>query len=297
MMSSASPVRTGNRIDREESGDNNVVAYVARLASLRSDPVLEQGTLVSVSGFVQDTHLNGCKGVVVRQACGGTAIRLNLFVYHGNITKATKVYIDDSRVTVIPIAKDWLETTRTSRFDQLAMMRCFRAPGRPYAPPALANFTNRNQPPSTELVEAFWGSTVFDFMHKALLKKLERGGRLRLLWYFYGTSKCCCGVVFGDGCQQAGQLSELSHRPRGEMFWPALFVQVDDGILVWCQAQALNGAQPWWAHPSRVVKLKTATLRISGGAFRECESPEFAWTPGPTFEDIDSDDGEWTLVS
>jgi hypothetical protein len=244
--------------------------------------------------LVHRPDLNGCKGVVAKQAGGG--IFLNLFIEG----KTMRVRIDDDRVTVTPIAQDWLATTRGSHFDQIGMMSCFRAPGRP-DPPAFTNFVRRREPPSTQTVEDFWGSEVYDYMMKALHAKLAAPhGKKKLLWHFADGAAVCCGLVFGDGGQQSGQMSEQGHIvPQGEHFWPVIFVTVGDWCLVWCQAQAVNGSQPWWTHPSRVVKLRAATLRISRGESRlggaTQEDSDWVDTPGPTFEEI-SDDDEWTLV-
>jgi hypothetical protein len=157
------------------------------------------------------------------------------------------------------------------------------------------------------MVEAFWGSAVYDFM----MEKLETMPGRKLMRHFTKKeAEVCCGLVFSNGCQQSGQMSELGQIvSQGEHFWPVLFVIEEGRCLAWCQAQALNGSQPWPTHPNRVVKLKEATDRVVksrksknrlGGA--PAQDPgegdgDWVYTPGPIIEEDLSGQNAWTVLS
>ena len=135
-------------------------------------------------------------------------------------------------------------------------MSCFRAPGH-HNPPAFTNFVRRREPPGTKMVEDFWGSAVYDFM----MKKLAAMPKKKLLWHFTKEgAEVCCGLVFGNGGQQSGQMSELGHIvSQGEHFWPVIFVIVE-GLV--------SGLVPG-AGPQRVAALVDAS-----GSSREIEGSD-----------------------
>ena len=146
-----------------------------------------------------------------------------------------------------------------------------------------------------------------------MIRKLNQGLGARGDWSHFQRhwGSWSAGIIFSDGTK-AGQMAPSSVVSAAH-YWPVLFTHAaDEGtadpqLITWCQDQAIIGAKPWRAHPSRVVRLRGATAemngttstseplcgcRLCGGINGEQEpsSNAIVSTPGPTFSEVDSDE-------
>ena len=181
---------------------------------------------------------------------------------------ATAVNWKDLRV----VPQDWITTTRTSRFNQVAMLTCFQAPNLLQAVvPFDPTMIHRDTPPRSKEVYSFWGEAVFSYMWQQLQKQLNTQRKRGTLWRFQHQQPQA-GIVYCDGTKAEQESAMASRRSApGSSWWPMLYVFDLDGrmLMVYCQAQAVNGARVWTTHPTRVAKLPGATNDL----FNEIAAP------------------------
>jgi len=241
------------------------------------------GKLVSITGLVDAPELNGCRGRVAGlNGCHGRLARYKVIVFHDPpIQCALK------NINVLALPTKWIQQTQNTMFDQLGMIRHFKAPRYDSSSdvvPSLDQLQTRSSPPSSAVINAFWGPDVFKFMVERLRKQLYEQRSPGLLWNFHNVPPRC-GMVFSDGTKN----TQISPNACGDwgMWWPVIFAPetTSTAFVAYCQANALNGSRGWLTDPSRIVALRDATRAILCGL----EHPHEIITPGPIIEEIHTD--------
>ena len=241
-----------------------------------------------IVGIVGGCH-EGARGSII--GSDGDDWIVNLMNPHPN-SQPIVVRKKPEDLRVVP--EEWLEDTNDRRFCQDAMLRDFGAPALDSTVPRFdPHFRSRSVPPGTHMVERFWGTKVFDFMRQKLTRQLQIQRRPGQNWTFIQDRNWQCGIVFSDGTPQTQGAPHVGYEGCSS-WWPVLYVPTCTAIVVYCQAQAVNGARAWTTHASRVVRLRQASQRMA--ALQAPMAPPAASAPQAHQPDNDTSGAEVIIV-
>ena len=224
------------------------------------------------------TNVNHCKGKILGPA---PPDRWIVQVLSGS-KKACKVSVLPSHLWCVN--DRWLSwaVRGNGRSNRERMMEWFDAPG-PHPPP-FSEMCQRNEPPSQDMMLAFWGRDIYKFCETQFSKLKELKPQRSVLWHFIealNSGNVYTGMLFSDGTLG----SQNSSTNTSGQWWPSLIAMHNGQCSSYCQGAALslldgNSMRPWWVNPEVVVVFNK--LGIDGTP----AMPGTIETPGPTIEEL-----------